>query len=53
MQDPYNVYIKKFDPSDPRLGRHVRHDSRSLQYQVEEAPLSTLKSIDTPGIFRS
>jgi hypothetical protein len=41
----YNVRIKKYEPSDPRLGRHVRHDSRSLLFQVEAEKLSTLKSI--------
>lgn len=39
------VYRKRYEPSDPRLGRHVNHDSRSLAYQVAAAPLSSLKSI--------
>jgi hypothetical protein len=41
----HTLFVKKFNPSDPRLGRNVRHDSRSLQYQVEAEKLSSLKSI--------
>jgi len=32
-------------PGRGRLGRHVRHDSRSLAYQVEAADVSTLTSV--------
>jgi hypothetical protein len=28
----YTLEIHRFDPTDPRLGRHVMHDSRSLEY---------------------
>jgi len=45
MTETFYVLNKRYDASDPRLGRHVRHDSRSLQYQVEAEPLSTLKSV--------
>lgn len=41
----YSVRIKRYDPTDSRLGRHVRHDSRSLNYLVEEQPLSALSSV--------
>lgn len=42
----YNVQIKTFEPRDPRLGRHVRHDSRSLAYRYPETEdLTTLQSI--------
>jgi hypothetical protein len=27
------IHVVRYDPSDPRLGRHVRHDSRSLNYE--------------------
>lgn len=39
------IYIKRYDPSDPRLGRHVRHDSRSKNFAVEAKPLNELKSV--------
>lgn len=43
-QDPA-IHIERFEPTDPRLGRHVRHDARSLAYQVEPVPISTLESV--------
>lgn len=45
LEQDYTLRIKRYKPTDPRLGRHVRHDSRSLQFQVEAAPLGSLKSI--------
>lgn len=41
----YELFIKRYDAVDPRLGRHVVHDSRSLDYQVEAEPLSSLISV--------
>lgn len=41
----YSVFIKRFSAADPRLGRHVRHDSRSWNFQVEAESLGSLKSI--------
>jgi hypothetical protein len=39
-------YVKIFDnPSDPRLGRNVRHDPRSWAYAVTAADISTLSSV--------
>lgn len=32
MASDYTVRIKNYDAADSRLGRHVRHDSRSLSY---------------------
>lgn len=29
----HTVTVHRFEPSDPRLGRHVHHDSRSLDYE--------------------
>lgn len=29
----HSINIVRYDPTDPRLGRHVRHDSRSLDYE--------------------
>lgn len=43
--EAFTVYRKRYEPSDPRLGRHVNHDSRSLLYRVQAEDLSTLKSI--------
>lgn len=34
MADDFTITFKRFDPEDPRLGRHVRHDSRSLRYRA-------------------
>jgi hypothetical protein len=28
-----SIDVQRYEPSDPRLGRHVRHDSRSLNYE--------------------
>ena len=41
----YNISVKKFEPTDPRLGRHVWHDERSLLYQVQAEPMGTLASV--------
>jgi hypothetical protein len=39
-------YVKIFDsPSDPRLGRNVRHDPRSWRYAFEAADINTLSSV--------
>lgn len=39
-------YVKIFEnPSDPRLGRHIRHDPRSWNYAFQAADISTLSSI--------
>lgn len=45
MTESFTVYRKVYDPSDPRLGRHVRHDSRSLSYAIEAEDISALKSV--------
>lgn len=45
MTTEYTVKVKRFQPTDPRLGRHVRHDSRSLAYQVQPKPRHQLNSI--------
>lgn len=29
----HTIAITRYEPSDPRLGRHVHHDSRSLDYE--------------------
>jgi hypothetical protein len=39
-------YVKLFDsPSDPRLGRHVRHDPRSWSFAFGAVDISTLSSV--------
>lgn len=45
----HTLYIKRYDPSDPRLGRHVLHDSRSLSFQVQPESITTLKSVRWPS----
>jgi hypothetical protein len=45
MSDEFSILIKRFDPTDPRLGRHVVHDSRSLRYLAPARDLGTLVSI--------
>jgi hypothetical protein len=35
-----------YEPSDPRLGRHVQHDPRSLRYAHGVLPKSAIKSVD-------
>lgn len=42
----YTVKVVTYDnPTDPRLGRNVVHDSRSLNYQVDARDPKTLKSV--------
>lgn len=41
----YTIRKKYISSSDPRLKRHVRHDSRSLLFLAPESDLGTLKSI--------
>lgn len=43
--DDFTVVVKRFEGQDPRLGRHVLHDSRSLRYLVEAESFSVLRSI--------
>lgn len=40
------VTVHRYQPTDPRLGRHVRHDSRSarLQYAVGVLPRTAVRS---------
>jgi hypothetical protein len=48
---PTQIYTRRIPehapthPAAGRLGRHVRHDPRSLRYQVAAAPLGDLKSV--------
>lgn len=45
MTTDYTLKVRRFQPGDPRLGRHVVHDSRSLRYLVRAADPATLKSV--------
>ncbi len=38
----------RYHPADPRLGRHVKHDSRSLAYTYAVPASTTIKSVDWP-----
>jgi hypothetical protein len=42
------VLAFRYNPSDPRLGRHVRHDTRSAAYGVAEMPRAAIRSVDVP-----
>lgn len=35
----------RYEPTDPRLGRHIAHDSRSLDYAHHVLPMSALKAV--------
>ena len=35
-----------YEPTDPRLGRHVQHDPRSLRYAHGVLPKTAIKSVD-------
>lgn len=39
-------YTHQYQPTDPRLGRHVRHDSRSLRYAHGVQPASTIETVE-------
>jgi hypothetical protein len=39
------VLAFRYRPTDPRLGRHVKHDTRSALYGVPERPRSAIKSV--------
>lgn len=45
MSDEFSIVVKRFDPTDPRLGRHVVHDSRSLRYLAPRRDPRTLASV--------
>jgi hypothetical protein len=45
MSDAFTILVKRFDPQDPRLGRHVVHDSRSLRYRAPAGDLGALASV--------
>jgi len=40
------LYEHRFEPADPRLGRHVQHDPRSLAFAHGVLPKSAIKSVD-------
>lgn len=45
MTDEFTLKVRRFSSGDPRLGRHVVHDSRSLRYRAPARDPATLKSI--------
>lgn len=45
MSDEYFLRIKRFDPVDRRLGRHVLHDERSRRFAAPARDPATLKSV--------
>ncbi len=40
------MHTHVYQPSDPRLGRHVQHDPRSLRYAHGVLPKSVIKTVD-------
>jgi hypothetical protein len=45
-RNEYTVRVVRYEHADPRLGRHVRHDSRSLRYRfVSATPAARLASV--------
>lgn len=44
MSEDFSIVVKRFEPKDPRLGRHVVHDSRSLRYLAPRRDPATLTS---------
>lgn len=45
MSDDFTLRVRRFDARDPRLGRHVVHDSRSLRYRAPARDPRTLASV--------
>jgi hypothetical protein len=45
MADDYTLNVRRFDPSDRRLGRHVVHDSRSRRFAAPARDPKTLASV--------
>ena len=41
-----SVHVHRYTPTDPRLGRHIEHDSRSLDFLHPELDEATLKPVD-------
>jgi hypothetical protein len=41
-----SVYVQRYQPTDPRLGRHIEHDARSLSYAHHVLPKAALKPVD-------
>lgn len=41
-----SIYVHRYQPTDPRLGRHIEHDRRSLAYAHHALPKSALKAVD-------
>ncbi|NEA52442.1 hypothetical protein [Streptomyces sp. SID10815] len=40
------MHTHHYEPTDPRLGRHVQHDPRSLAYAHGVLPKTAIKSVD-------
>ena len=41
-----SVHVEHYTPTDPRLGRHIEHDPRSLDFAHHVLPKSALKPAD-------
>lgn len=40
------MFIDRYDPTDPRLGRFVKHDPRSLSYAAPVLPRSAIHTVE-------
>jgi hypothetical protein len=45
MTTPNGVFTHQYQPTDPRLGRHVRHDARSAAYAEPVLPRTAIQSV--------
>lgn len=43
--EQFHTHIHRYTHADPRLGRHVRHDSRSARYAVGVLPRDAIKKV--------
>lgn len=43
--ETFHEHTHRYTPTDPRLGRHVRHDSRSERYAVGVLPKRAVKKV--------
>lgn len=45
MSNTAEQYVRRFERTDPRLGRHVRHDRRSARFAVGVLPKHAIKKV--------
>jgi hypothetical protein len=45
LERDLDTVVHRYEPTDPRLGRHVRHDPRNLLYPVGVLPKAAIQSV--------